>query len=53
MKFVLDAVFYSDRRKKLVMISYSSIAESNSLDSNVPDQLYENITWRLRNFCYL
>lgn len=53
MKFVLDAVFYSDRRKNLVMISYSSIAESNSLDNNVPDQLYENISWRLGNFGYL
>lgn len=38
------------------MISCISIAKSNSLDNNnnnAPDQMQENMSWRLGNFGYL
>lgn len=48
-EYVVEAVFYSEQCKILVMIPYSS----NSLDNNAPDQMYENRSQKLGNSVYL
>lgn len=51
MKIVLDPVLYSEKSKQL-WYPVAVLKNSNSLDNNALDQLYENMSWWLGNFGY-
>ena len=51
MKIVLDAVLYLEKSKQL-WYPVAVLQNSNSLNNNALDQLYENMSWSLGNFGY-